>query len=195
MHERVKPRLLTRLDKYLAKRPESKILDIGIGDASHALDLAQRGHDVTGITVEQSEHDIAVERSNQLKLGRGACQFMVLDATQIMQEFEPASFDVVLAHNVFHHLEKPDTAFAIESMQHVTRSLGINAIGGYVIDASANVSETSQRRMFRHGELARHYQAPTWDIVYNLEDTKTIVRSHQGRELVSSHTDLIAQKK
>ena len=137
----VKPRLLTKLDNYLVHRPESRILDIGIGDASHALELAQRGHDVTGITVDQSEYDAAVEQSIQLRLGRGACRFIVLNATQIMQEFEPSSFDVVLAHNVFHHLEKPDTAFAIESMQHVTRSLGLNAVGGYVIDENANVNQ------------------------------------------------------
>lgn len=192
----VKPRLFRTLDRHLAHMPSSSVLDIGFGDGTHALDMASRGHNVTAITLDQAEFDAAESAKRERNLGSGVCQFVIMDALDIMSSFGPSSFDAVIAHNVLHEVDKPDAVAIVESMQHVTRSLGVNAVGGYVMNPSELTNKESIRRMFRHGELARHYGAESgWDVIYLQEDPHTRVNSHNGKEFVSSHTDLIARKR
>jgi ubiquinone/menaquinone biosynthesis C-methylase UbiE len=189
----VKPRLYRALEPHLATMQSSRILDIGFGDALHALDWAAQGHEVTAITVDQDEIEKAEIERQSRDLGHCACNFMLLDALDIESQFAPSSFDAVVAHNVLHQIEKPQAIAVVESMQRLTRRLGVNAVGGYVMNPSEITNPDSARNMFRHGELARYY-AIGWDVQYQREDPRTIVGSHNGKEYVSSHTDLIARK-
>jgi ubiquinone/menaquinone biosynthesis C-methylase UbiE len=190
----IKPRLYRALEPHLATMQSSQILDIGFGDASHALDWAAQGHEVTAITVDQDEIEKAETKRQSRDLGHGACNFILLDALNIESQFAPSSFDAVVAHNVLHQIEKPQAIAVVESMQHVTRSLGINAVGGYVMNPSELANPISARNMFRHGELARYYTTG-WDVQYHREDPRTVTGSHSGKEYVSSHTDIVARKR
>src|SRR5690349_18835466 len=134
MAEIAKPKLFKALAPHLKAMQGSRILDVGFGDASHALDWAAQGHDVTAITIDPVEIEKAEIEKRNRDLGRGACNFVLLDAADIATTYGPASFDAVVAHNVLHQIEKRQTIAVVESMQHVTRTLGINAVGGYVMN-------------------------------------------------------------
>lgn len=190
----VKPPLFNALDIHLAKMPGSKILDVGIGDAARALEWAEQGHDVTGITIDQEEFERADIERRSRDLGRGACNFVLLDAADIAAAYAPSQFDVVVAHNVLHQIEKPLAITVVESMQHITRTLGINAVGGYVMHPDKISNPANAKNMFRHGELARHYAAG-WDVLSHREDHDTKVQVHGTKEFVSSRADLIARKR
>lgn len=190
-----KPRLLRSLDTYLAKHPDSMVLEVGFGTGNQSLDMAASGHEVTAITIDSDELAALQMAKLEHGLADSALRPELLDAQDIAERFEPGSFDVVVAHNVFHLMDKSAASHSIESIKQVTRKLGINAVGGYVIGPDAQVTQDTHR-MFRHGELTRHYTVnPGWDIRYSQEDAQTKTMNHGDKLYVSSHTDLIAVKR
>jgi SAM-dependent methyltransferase len=96
---------LREVDAILSwyKRGNSRILDIGCSGGLHALEMAKRGHIVTGIDIEPAAIELARKRNQDLHLKAG---FLVIDL-----EKGPLSalgkFEMVYSiGNVLSHLQK-----------------------------------------------------------------------------------------
>lgn len=107
-------------------RPGQRILDIGCGPGSITLDLAalvgEEGR-VTG--VDFSAEAIAAARLAAADRGDVVTEFLVGDVFEL--DLEPASFDVVHAHQVMQHLTDP--VAALEAMARFVKPGGILAAG------------------------------------------------------------------
>lgn len=105
-------------------RPGQRILDIGCGPGSITLDLAalvgEEGR-VTG--VDFSAEAIAAARLAAADRGDVVTEFLVGDVFEL--DLEPASFDVVHAHQVMQHLTDP--VAALEAMARFVKPGGILA--------------------------------------------------------------------
>lgn len=111
-----------------------RLLDCGCGPGSISCDFAAilSSGSVYGIDREQSQVDIAIERSSSRKLSN-----VTFQASSVYElPFQDEYFDVVFAHAIFEHIASPDTAFA--EMRRVLKPGGITAIrspdwGGFLV--------------------------------------------------------------
>ena len=103
-------------------RPQWSLLDVGSGPGTITLDLAEVVSSVTG--VESSEAAIDAARANARERGDTTTTFQLGDAHAL--PFPDASFDVVHAHQVFHHLADP--VRAMREMGRVCRPGGLVAV-------------------------------------------------------------------
>jgi SAM-dependent methyltransferase len=85
------------------KRPHSRILDMGCSGGLHAIELAKRGHFVTGIDPEPSAIDLARKRSQALQL---QTSFLVVDLeSEVLTNL--GRFDLIYSlGNVLSHIRK-----------------------------------------------------------------------------------------
>lgn len=85
------------------KRPHSRILDMGCSGGLHAIELAKRGHFVTGIDAEPSAIDLARKRSRALQLQTA---FLVVDLeSEVLTDL--GRFDLIYSlGNVLSHIRK-----------------------------------------------------------------------------------------
>lgn len=82
--------------KFLAEnfdylKPESQILDMGMGEGRNAVFLAQKGHLVTGIDISS----IAVKKAKNLASERGV-KFKSIVGSLTKYKFQPNSFDAII---------------------------------------------------------------------------------------------------
>lgn len=103
-------------------RPDWTLLDVGSGPGTITLDLAQHVRSVVG--VESSETALEAARQNAEDRGGTTTTFQLGDAHAL--PFDDDSFDVVHAHQVFHHLADPVTG--LREMGRVCRPGGLVAV-------------------------------------------------------------------
>ena len=105
----VRQELMTRqLAGHVPDRPGRRVLDIGCGQGTQVLNLARRGHTVTGLDSSQallgdlarSLRAEAPEVAGRVRLVRG-------DARDTATLFGAESFDVVLCHGVLMYFPDP----------------------------------------------------------------------------------------
>jgi S-adenosylmethionine-dependent methyltransferase len=105
----VRQELVSRqLGLHLPDAPARRILDVGCGQGTQLLDLARRGHDVTGLDssavlladLEQSLRAEAPPVRERVRTVPG-------DAGDLSRLFAPSSFDVVLCHGVLMYFTDP----------------------------------------------------------------------------------------
>jgi S-adenosylmethionine-dependent methyltransferase len=97
-----------QLARHLPDRPSRQILDIGCGQGTQLLDLARRGHAVTGLDnseallgdLDRALGAEAAEVRDRVRLVHG-------DAQRTAALFPAASFDVVLCHGVLMYFADP----------------------------------------------------------------------------------------
>ena len=100
--------------------PYKKYLDVGTGNGVAPITMAQKyGLTATGIDVDSEQIKLA-ERAS---VGMRNVRFVTLDGTDL--PFEDASFDIVSAFRVTHHI--PDWQAALAEMMRVL------APGGYFV--------------------------------------------------------------
>ncbi len=113
-----------QLAGHLPDEPRRRVLDIGCGQGTQVLNLARRGHVVTGLDssgvlladLGRSLRGEPPEVRDRVRLVRG-------DALAAAALFQAASFDVVLCHGVLMYL--PDPAAALDAVARVTAPGGI----------------------------------------------------------------------
>lgn len=89
-----------------------RVLDIGCGTGFLASIIPDCEY--TGIDIDEKSIDRARERALD------HCQFICADASQILDEFGPATFDSILATGIFHHLSPAQCDTILE---HATQLL------------------------------------------------------------------------
>ncbi len=110
--EAVMGRLLASSDKWLSDRLErlpkgAKVLDLGSGDGSKAISLAERGLDVSGIDIA----DQLVEKAKENAEAAGYdITFVAGDAED--PPFEDESFDLIYCAAILHHLPEVEADIA-----------------------------------------------------------------------------------
>ena len=113
--------ILSLVAKYSGES-KFKILDIGCGPGLLALDLAEMGHNVTGLDTSQVMLKIAEEKAIQKGMQKKV-KFVEGDAEYL--ELESNSYDAVIAAGVIEYMEK-DERFMAEAGR-------IMKPGGYLI--------------------------------------------------------------
>lgn len=82
-----------------------KVLEIGCGIGTDAINFARAGADYTGIELSQESLDLARQRFNIFGLtGRFEC----LNAEEIEETFQGEKFDLIYSFGVIHHTVSPD---------------------------------------------------------------------------------------
>ncbi len=104
-------------------RPGLDLLDVGCGPGSITLDLHRRVEPGRVVGLENSEDALQFARAAAEEQGRDI-EFVLGDAYAL--DFPDASFDVVHAHQVMHHLEDP--VAALREMGRVCRPDGVVAV-------------------------------------------------------------------
>jgi len=85
------------------ERVEGRILDVGCGPGSHALELQERGHDVTGIDVSPGAIEVARDR--------GVEDVRQVNVANVAEAFDPDTFDaIIMMGNNFGLVGTADTA-------------------------------------------------------------------------------------
>jgi ubiquinone/menaquinone biosynthesis C-methylase UbiE len=108
-------------------------LDVGCGTGFLSLELAARGHRVTGIDFAPAMLDRARHKAGERGLG---VRFETADAEQL--PFAPASFDLVISRHVLWTLPHPEAA--IDEWIRMLRPGGrLVVIDGSVLDGSDRV--------------------------------------------------------
>ena len=109
---------------HVPDQPARRVLDIGCGQGTQALSLAQRGHSVTGLDSSEQLLDVfrtalATEPEDvreRVHLVRG-------DAVALGELFAPDAFDVVLCHGVLMYFADP--APLLDAIAHVVAPGGL----------------------------------------------------------------------
>ena len=152
--------------KLLAMLPPSpgRILDVGCGAGDNAALLAGRGWQVTGVTIDPREREVALPFCEDIHLG---------NLEEGLPDAVTGTFDVVLMSHVLEHLAQPSHLLA-----DIRERLAAN---GVIAVALPNVLHYSQRFRFLLG-----------DFVYS--DTGILDRTHlrfftysTGRNLLEEH--------
>jgi len=182
------------LDKFINQiegEGQFRILDVGCGLGHTALRLASLGHQVMGISNEET--DIENARKNARRNGLHA-SFEAMDAREINNNFDQGFFRAIIISDMLHLMGKDDSLDVIESAKTLTATRGYNAVWGYLVDPERSTSRRNSERMFRPGELHAIYATdPLWRIIDETEEEFASV-SHQGNEHVRSHAGIIARK-
>jgi S-adenosylmethionine-dependent methyltransferase len=121
----VRQELVSRqLAGHLASLPGQRVLDIGCGQGTQLLELARRGHVVTGLDDSAALlSDLGRSLRAELPEVRDRVRLVRADALRMTDLFEPANFDVVLCHGVLMYL--PDPGALLGAIASVTAPGGI----------------------------------------------------------------------
>lgn len=97
-----------------------RVLDLGAGDGVWSVIFAEQGADVTSIEISPRQVELARER---MRLHGLAWDARVGSAYELREQFPPASFDLVFAEAVLHHLTW-DLVRVCDGMHHLLRDGG-----------------------------------------------------------------------
>lgn len=124
-------------------RPGLRILEIGCGTGELAVRLARRGARVTGIDASLEMLDVARLRvaANDLE---EQVDLHLMDATQIVERFEPGSFDLILATLVFSELPSDTLDYVLEACPRLLKTQGRLVVVDEVLPAKPAI-----RRLYR----------------------------------------------
>lgn len=101
--------------------PGQRLLDVGCGPGTITLDLASRVAPGRVIGIDAEAEVIA--QAEKLRREKGAAQVSFATGNVYELDFGDASFDVVHAHQVMHHLRNP--VAALTEMRRVLRPGGV----------------------------------------------------------------------
>lgn len=149
-------------------RPGDTILDLGCGPGTITCDLAERvGETGRVVGVDFASDAVDTARQTARERGRGNVTFAVGDLYQL--DLEPASFDVVHAHQVLQHV--PDPVAALREMAAYVKPGGLIAV-----------------RDADYGAMTWHPASPgldTWRAVYSAGARASGAEPDAGRRLRS----------
>jgi ubiquinone/menaquinone biosynthesis C-methylase UbiE len=139
-HPRFWQPVIPTMQKHFGLTRSSSVLDVGCGKGFMMHDMAELipGITVKGIDVSQYAIENAIDDMKP--------HVQVADAKQL--PFEDASFDVVIAINTIHNLERDECADALREIERVKRR-------GAFVTVDAYRTEDEKRRMYAWNLTAR----------------------------------------
>lgn len=166
----------------LLYRKSGTVLDVGSGNGRNAIFLAQKGFSVTAI--DSDPHKMAALRS--LATHKNLSIITSIGDARNLEDF--GSFDIVLATNILHFLNKEEIPPAIHAIQKHTENGGLNVIS---VHTDKNPSE-SRPYLFKEDELRNYYA--NWTILSYEEVLGKAFPDKQGNLVRKYRATLIAQK-
>lgn len=132
--EKEAARLIRVIETTLALGPGARILDIGCGRGRHAIQLAERGYDVTGLDLSPRSIADAVDRARQVG---ASVDFRVGDMREPVAD---AAFDVVVnLFTAFGYFEdEPEHETALAAMSHSLE------VGGWLVQDFLNADRVKR---------------------------------------------------
>jgi len=161
----------------LARGP--RVLDLGCGTGNVALRLAARGLDLTGVDLSPEMLDFA-----RRKVIPGASlRWVEAGAVEIIDHFQPASFDTITSALLFSELSASEQAETLRQCHHLLRA------GGQLIVADEVSPPTIPQRA-----LQALLRLPVAAITYAL--TQTTTRPVRGLEdkVAAAHFRIIRRE-
>lgn len=115
--------IVTFVSKTIRLTPETKVLEIGCGEGGFLAPFAEIGCRVTGIDISDGKIKNAKKFFDENSL---TGNFITTDFLQQEQPLnEQAKYDVVIAHDVFEHIEQPFKMQFIDHLKLFVRDEGI----------------------------------------------------------------------
>lgn len=96
------------LVRIMNAKPDSRILDIGIGSGWTSIFLAKMGHHLTGIDISPDMIKIAQERAHKENLD---IDFLTADIERGLPKEWSSYYDYVLFYDSLHHMHGEDSIF------------------------------------------------------------------------------------
>jgi tellurite methyltransferase len=131
--------------------PNSKILDLAVGEGRHALYFAKKGHAVVGVDVSQENFEEIEE-----KVKEGKIELVQKDILEYETE---EKYDLVICTGLLHFFAERQVKMIIQKMKKWTKKGGYNLIA---VRMDQN-PRGSLSHVFAPGELKKHYN--NWQIV------------------------------
>ena len=104
------------------KREKTKLLDVGCGTGSYALELAKKGYQIQAIDLEAEMISIA---ESKMKKARVEVDFYRLGMLNLKEKFNSASFDgIYIIGNVLVHLTKKEIKEFLELAAELLKENG-----------------------------------------------------------------------
>jgi 2-polyprenyl-3-methyl-5-hydroxy-6-metoxy-1,4-benzoquinol methylase len=157
-----------------------KVLDVGCGIGQYSVFLAMYGADVTGIELSPAAIEVAeaIASANGMEAN---CRFIAGEFTEVA--LPPESFDVVLLHEVYHHIIKYPGAK--EKVLGLAKSGGKIILadtmrGGGLIHAGRRLTKWLRHRM-RSG--SREGEVRAGDVLLTREDYCELGRRGSSYEI------------
>src|SRR5882724_1181186 len=147
--------------KSLGIKPPLRVLDLGCGDGTTAVPLAQLGADVVGIDIAKNLVDAGNKRAAAAGLSR--LKFQEGDACNL-QGVSDHSFDLTLS--VFGAMFAPKPFDVAREMVRVTKPGGRIVMGNWIPnDPTSFVSEVSKNRLSVSASPPEGFVSPmTWGV-------------------------------
>ncbi|MBP7992188.1 MAG: class I SAM-dependent methyltransferase [Candidatus Magasanikbacteria bacterium] len=98
------PELINDIVAYAHLKPDAQILDIGCGSGQATIPFAERGYSIVGIDISENLLEIAQEKTVAMNT------VSYLKDSFENAEFEPESFDLLIAAQAFHWID-PDIGY------------------------------------------------------------------------------------
>lgn len=158
------------IHKYLADRPDAKILDIGAGTGRYSVSLAEEGYDVTAVELVKYNLGILKKKNSSVKAYQG-------NALKLSR-FEDNTFDVTLLFGPMYHLKTEEEKIkALSEAKRVTKEDGIIFVAYCMNDycvltygfVEHNIKEVMQQKRLSEDFHCLKEANPLYDLV-RLED-------------------------
>ncbi len=150
---------LDHICRKLRLRTGERLLDVGCGWGGLILHAARHyGVRAVGITLSQSQHDLARERIAAEKLD-GRVEVLLLDYRELQRRFGADSFDKVASVGMFEHVGLANLRHYFSSVSGVLRDRGLflnHGITSADLDGrpiGSGVGDFVHKYVFPHGEL------------------------------------------
>lgn len=195
------------LEKVFAEyavRPIKSILDLGCGTGGHAVELAQRGYELSGVDLSESMLTIARQKAQGLKL---KINYYLNDIRQLSLE---RSFDVVLSMFAVmgYQTSNTDLEQAIQSVHRHLDPGGLFIFDGWFGPAvlaqrpaeRTKIIATDTGRVMRHAlpelDIINHIVRVTYKVIHLQDDTLVdeIDEVHEMRFFFYQEVEYFLQK-
>jgi ubiquinone/menaquinone biosynthesis C-methylase UbiE len=161
----------------LARGPE--VLDLGCGTGNLTMRVGARGLRVTGVDLSPEMLDLARRKTPP---GVAVC-WVQAGAVELIDHFQPASFDTIISVLLFSELSEAEQVEALRQCGRLLR------VGGQLIVADEVPAPTFARRILQN--LVR---LPLAGITYALTQTSTSVVRDLEKKLIAAHFGLIRRE-
>ena len=164
---RIAPQEVESIVKLLHLQPGLSILDVCCGYGRHAIELAKRGYEVTGIDLSPKQIGVAIQRAKEAGL---AINFVVGDAREMKFQNE---FDITL--NLFlsfgYFQEEMDNLKMLEKIARATASDGLFLMDLW--NREKQIRDFTPKEIEEHGEIIieKRWHFDPWEGRLNWENT------------------------